>query len=146
MAGKKTKIKEQVKTGKKLPGRPAIPQLKSVKISEQTGYNMRIGWNVHSMDVGGSFSCSLADLHQYQAALADLERYTVSQVLQIKHNHPLPYSKMSDAAQKRLDALNLDIETLYQLNLGTPVRIWGVFDQNIFQILWLDPEHKVYKS
>ena len=146
MAKKKTKIKEQVNVEKRVRSVPAIFTNKSVKISEQTGYDMLIGWNFHIMDNSGSFKCSLTDLQKYQKELSDLEKYTVRQVLDKEHNHSMPYSKISETAKKRLNALNLDFETLFQLNLGTPVRLWGVFDQNIFQILWLDPDHKVYKT
>ena len=146
MAKKKTKIKEQVNVEKRVRSVPAIFTNKSVKISEQTGYDMLIGWNFHIMDNSGSFKCFLTDHQKYQKELSDLEKYTVRQGLDKGHNHSMPYSKISETAKKRLNALNLDFETLFQLNLGTPVRLWGVFDQNIFQILWLDPDHKVYKT
>ena len=146
MVKKKTKIKEQINVGKCVRSASAISPNKAVKISEQTGYDMLIGWNFHIMDSSGSFKCSLADLQKYQKELSGLEKYTVRQVLEKEHNHPLPYSKISETAKNRLNALNLDFETLFQLNLGTPVRLWGFFDQNIFQILWLDPDHKVYKA
>jgi hypothetical protein len=62
----------------------------------------------------------------------------------MSHNHPLGVDKIAAFAKERLKALNIDIKTLYQINLSTPVRLWGIKEHNIFHILWLDKDHKIY--
>jgi len=106
--------------------------------------SMKIGWNFSRMDTKGCFRCSLQLLHDYHDKLVKIEGKTKSELLQGNHNHPLALSKISRVAQARVTELRIEDETIYQLNIGTPARLWGIWEHNIFHILWLDPEHKVY--
>lgn len=63
-----------------------------------------------------------------------------------RHSHPISTEKISAIAQKRLQFINIDEETLYQISLSQKIRLWGVIKHNIFHILWLDEEHEVCPS
>ncbi|MGE0083713.1 MAG: hypothetical protein AB7S75_04770 [Desulfococcaceae bacterium] len=64
-----------------------------------------------------------------------------------RNNHEVEVEKISKKAQKRLTDLKLDdYETLVSLRLTGPQRVWGIKMQNIFKILWWDPNHEVYPS
>lgn len=117
-----------------------------VKFFERPNLDAPIAWNFRSMDSGGKFRCSLKLLHEFQDRLLRLEGHTIAELLQQAHNHPIAAAKLSAEAKSRLEAMNLDIETLFQLDLGTPARLWGMLEHNIFHVIWLDPEHSVYRS
>lgn len=114
----------------KFGGRPALDQ--------------PIAWNFSRMDPGGKFACSLKKLDEFVKKLVAFEGKTIEQIMSLDHNHPLSTKKLSSIAKNRVEALRLDSETLYQLNLGTPVRLWGILEHNIFHVIWLDREHAVY--
>ena len=106
----------------------------------------KIAWNFGKMDEGGKCACSLALLEEFKRELVKCEGKTIDEVMLYSHNHPLGVNKIEKFAKDRLDALCLDIETLHQINIGTPSRLWGIREGNIFHILWLDKDHSVYKT
>ena len=64
-----------------------------------------------------------------------------------RNNHEVKVEQISKNAQKRLTDLKLDdFETLVSLRLAGPQRVWGIKIQNVFKILWWDPNHEVYPS
>ena len=98
------------------------------------------------MDSKGKFRCSLALLDPYTKQLIELEHLKIRDILNKKHNHPMNVKKLSKDARARIDILKIEEETLFQLDLQTPVRLWGFFEDNIFYCLWLDQMHEVYVS
>lgn len=64
-----------------------------------------------------------------------------------RNSHEVKVEQIIKKAQKRLIDLNLDdFETLVSLRLTGPKRIWGIKIQNVFKILWWDPEHEICPS
>lgn len=60
-------------------------------------------------------------------------------------NHYLPVTAVCKSARQRLSELRLDdFEHLYQLRLSNTERIFGIRSNEIFSVLWWDPEHEVY--
>ena len=96
----------------KTPRHENIPLGKSVKISEQPGYDLKIGWNIASMDTNGKFKCTLKELDRYSKKIAAFESYTVRQILEKNHCHPMSPAKVSNQAKVRLDVLNIEPDTL----------------------------------
>lgn len=115
-----------------------------IRLVEQPALHIPVGWNFDRMDAGGKFRCSLKALNEYITELLRLEGKTVEELMDKEHNHPMPTSKLSREARERMDVLNLDEQTLFQLDLKTPARLWGVLEHNIFHIIWLDKNHEVY--
>ena len=112
--------------------------------AEQPALHVPIAWNFDRMDSGGKFRCSLKSLHDYTRELLRLEGKTVEELMGKEHNHPMPIAKLSREARARIEILNLDEQTLFQLDLKTPARLWGILEHNIFHIIWLDKKHEVY--
>ena len=120
---------------------------KTAYTEKRPNFEMTIGWNFDRMDDSGKFACSLKALDPYTSQLVKLEGLKIRDLLnRNRHNHPISLDKLSRTAQERIRILDIDEETLFQPDLKTPVRLWGVLEQNIFHILWLDPTHEVYPS
>lgn len=111
---------------------------------ENPALHVPIAWNFDRMDKSGKFRCSLKELHTYTEELLRLEGKTVEELMDREHNHPMPIAKLSREARDRIEVLNLDEQTLFQLDLKTPARLWGILEHNIFHIVWLDKNHEVY--
>lgn len=134
-----------------LPETPKFPKVGShdnarriTRQVEQPALAVPIGWNFDRMDSGGKFKCSLKALNEYTTELLRLEGKTVEELMGKEHNHPMPIAKLSREARDRIEVLNLDEQTLFQLDLKTPARLWGILEHNIFHIIWLDKNHEVY--
>ena len=79
--------------------------------------------------------------------LLDYESKTWAQIKSEPHNHPMPFNKIEPQAKKRIDELELnDFSHLDQLKIQGLQRVWGIRIYNTLNILWWDPEHKVYKT
>ncbi len=61
-----------------------------------------------------------------------------------KH-HDIEIGKLGKVAQRRLSQLELDdAEYLFSIRITKMFRMWGFRIFGHFQILWFDPEHKIY--
>lgn len=58
------------------------------------------------------------------------------------NSHPLPVTKLVNAAQKRMIELGLEeIDEVFSLRLTNTLRIYGVRDERVLRIIWRDPHH-----
>ncbi len=108
--------------------------------------DLQIGWRFTLMEHQGSVSCDLKKLHEYEKELVKLEKMTRNIIESRPHNHPLNVSKLEPQQLESLNRLNIELGCVYQLDLRTPARLWGFWERNIFNIIWLDPDHKVYQG
>lgn len=49
-------------------------------------------------------------------------------------------------AQKRIDELKLYEDQLFSLRLKGKPRLYGIIDNGVFDVIWYDKEHEIYKS
>lgn len=49
-------------------------------------------------------------------------------------------------AQKRIKELKLDIDQIFSLRLTATLRLYGILEDGVFNILWYDPNHEIYES
>lgn len=125
----------------------AAKQAKHTKNPE--GYQRQlIAWHFHIMDDGGMWSCNLGNIRTILQRLHEYERKRWYEVVEQPSNHPMPVEKIEPAAKRRLSSLGLDdTDTLYQLKItggNGKQRLWGLRQENVFQIIWWDPHHTVY--
>ena len=120
-------------------------RIKSRKTKDKLEQNVTISWKFSFMDRSGKFKCSLDLLNPYIDQLIKIEGINIENLYRMKHNHPISVDKLSPEAKQRLKALNIDESILYQLDIKTPARIWGIMSSNVFYLIWLDPKHEVYK-
>lgn len=60
-------------------------------------------------------------------------------------NHPIAVSEICRDAQKRLSELNMDdADNMYSLALGGKLRIWGIMQDAVLRIVWIDPNHEIF--
>lgn len=113
------------------------------------GYqNQFIGWHFQCMDQEGTWPCDCMAIVDFMHLLCEYEKMKWSEALQDRNNHPMPLDQICRAAQRRIEELGYGgAENLYQLKIkgaGGKQRLWGLRVENIFQILWWDPNHTVY--
>ena len=60
-------------------------------------------------------------------------------------NHMISVSDIIPDAQRRLSDLNMDdIDELSSLALGSHLRLWGIMQDAILRIVWIDKNHAIY--
>jgi hypothetical protein len=81
-------------------------------------------------------------------SLQEREVMTWSQIEQHADggSHGIEINKIIRSAQKRLDALEIYVESLFSLRISGRRRIWGVRERNLFRVLWWDPEHDIWNG
>ena len=135
--------------GKKQVYTTPVSNIKNAHLGGDPGTTQKapLAWNFHLMDEGGPWACSLKALETYKNRLYRFEGQTVNEIFNPgsgnRHSHPTGKHNISEAAQARLNTLNIDGSVLYQLPLGQIPRLWGVLQHNIFHILWLDEKHEI---
>ena len=109
-----------------------------------------IAWHLHCMDNSGPWPCNHSVLKMILPRLHEYEKKRWYEVVRQIRNHPMPTDKIERPAQRRLNDLGFgDTGTLYQLEIKggqKAQRLWGIRQENVFQILWWDPNHTVYIS
>ena len=46
-------------------------------------------------------------------------------------------------AQRRIEELHLDIDQVFSLRLTETLRIYGILENGVFNVLWYDPNHEI---
>lgn len=86
--------------------------------------------------------------------LAAFERQTWGQIFcdtagrngNTKH-HQIETYKIIKEAQTRLAEINMgQYDTLYSMSISGHIRLWGVINNGIFFIIWLDKDHEICPS
>jgi hypothetical protein len=68
-------------------------------------------------------------------------------VIEKKHNHSVPVIEFDCPKAKKWMRENLpDQDELWTLRLSGPERIWGVFREGVFHVLFWDPAHQICPS
>jgi hypothetical protein len=80
-----------------------------------------------------------------RARLGDLETMTWDEILG-RRDHEVDRSSIIPEAKRRLEELNQDDGDLVSVHLTGQERIWGIFREGIFRILWWDPKHRICRS
>ena len=58
-----------------------------------------------------------------------------------KQNHSIDVTSLNTAAQKRLEEMKIEAESLVSLRLSGKVRLYGYMTGHVFNILWFDDTH-----
>ena len=136
------------KTPKIIQSPETIKKPKYLKNPE--GYeNKLIAWHFHRMDKEGVWACNYEIIKNISNRLHEYEIKKWNEITDERSNHPMPTNKIEKSAQKRLTELGIDdTETLYQIDIKgirkKNSRLWGIRQENIFQVLWWDLNHTVY--
>jgi len=64
-----------------------------------------------------------------------------------KKNHSVEVGALTKNARDRLIVLKLDdLDELFRFRLGGTERVWGIRTEDVFRILWWDPNHEICPS
>ena len=110
--------------------------------------NKKIAWNFKRMDDEGEWCCLWDSLGEFLNKLCAFEGRSIGDIFFKggNHSHPVAVSRVCQKAQNRLESLGIGDETLFQIKLDHLARLWGVKEENIFHIIWLDRSHTVYPT
>lgn len=61
-------------------------------------------------------------------------------------NHFVKVNDLTKEAQKRIQELGIFDDEVYSLRLKGKLRLYGIINDGIFNIIWYDKEHKIYPS
>lgn len=141
-------------TPRKQPRLPFHPEASKVPVAEGRrdfmGYHPR--WRFALLDLEGPYGWrrlergAAPDLH---GKLAQLERRTWNEIfVRDKHrNHSVELDRLSPDAAKRLKRKKLDdFGQLWSLRITGACRVWGILVEDVFYLLWWDPDHDVCPS
>lgn len=104
------------------------------------------------LDLDGPFGWSNITgekLREVMTKLRDHESRKLSEIFRdAKHlNHAIDLDDLSSEAKKRLTELDLDdLDCVHTLRLSGSERIIGWRYENVYYVLWWDPEHRVCPS
>ena len=128
----------------------AYPHLSTIPRTEKTpDETLRLEFRAGKMDMEGKWGWSNFEIDcikQFLEKFFEIQKLTW-QELGKSGSHPISFDKIVPQALKRLQELELDdCEYLYSIRMTGKSRLWGLRDQNIFWILWWDPNHEICPS
>ena len=120
-----------------------------IKNNPSDSDSSKVSWRLSDTDRGGNWGCSLSILDDSKAKeiirkLRDYDSMTWAD-LKGRNSHTIPTNKISKEAKDRLLEIEKDdVDLLFSIRISGKERLWGVREGSVFNILWWDPEHKVY--
>lgn len=107
--------------------------------------NFRIG----KMDKGGDWGWDAFEschIQEFLGHLLDSQKLSWNELRQGR-SHLVSVANIIPEAKKRLRTLEADdLDELYSWRISGKKRVWGIKENNIFWLLWWDPEHKICPS
>lgn len=125
---------------------------RSLNIDHADVMRRRLVWRFSDHDDEGQHTLSAitpAHLVGLLSKLRSFESMTLGELFAPDSEHGKTYTveSMPSEAQKRLTAIGRDDETeVARLRCSGTQRLYGFLRENVFHILWWDPEHQVWPS
>ena len=75
--------------------------------------------------------------------MREFESMTLAEIFVIgkDHNHGILTEELNKRAEKRLEELKIEAEAVHSLRLGGQLRLYGVLDGAVYNIIWYDDDH-----
>lgn len=128
---------------------PAGGRTRRVSAIEKSpeGYLLPIAWNFRRMqtDPGCAWRCTFRKLSRHAGRLLSFEGKSFMEIGQepgSSHSWE-DMGRLNPKFQKILDGMNLENESLWQLELSGRARLFGMREGNIFHVMWLDENHTI---
>ena len=107
-------------------------------------------WRFHTVDLAGQFGWQHVDRDTFgriTERLSNYDRQTWGEIRkQNNHCHPMQLAVLEPEAKRRLIKIKKnDGPPLFQIAMVGKERLWGWLEGNVFNVLWWDPDHLVYK-
>ena len=101
-----------------------------------------LAWRFSRNDQDGTFSWSQITENDRRAVwkrLGEFEKMTLAEIRDTGSHHRVPVSRRNDG-ELQLD----DLDEIWSFRVTGERRFWCVKRENIYELLWWDPEHRVY--
>ncbi len=109
-------------------------------------------WRFEELDTAwppAAVALTTAQFMMLHAKLGAYESQTLHEIWSLLDNGCKGYEveNLPNPAAKRLLEMEKDDATLlHSLRLNGAYRVWGILRENVYYVLWLDPEHEVWPS
>jgi hypothetical protein len=141
--------------------RERMPPDKEIRIGADpaSAFHMTMTWTCESPDIEGAWSWGQP--RQWEDAIWDgviepklreFSRLTWSEIDTFasgsghKMHHNMDTESICDEAQYRMIEIDQYSDVIFRFRLGNKRRLWGFRTVANFEILWFDPEHKIYPT
>lgn len=134
----KKKIKQAIPNGFN-----ANKQVPSPKTKERQPFR----WSFSILDFDGPFgwnNCESKEKFLYiLKKKGEIEDFNFQQLI-AQGSHPIAIDKIIPEARKRLKKIKQDdVAGLFSLHFAGKHRVWCILVENVFKVLWWDPDHKI---
>lgn len=136
---------------KKVVGALPSPPQKAVKEAQQKeGYDtFYFAWQFSEMDLDGPWRFCRLKSRTWADILSKMKHYETMTWAQVKgdRDHSIEVVRLCRKAKERLQEIEKDdIDEVFSIHLDGIKRVIGLRDQNVFKLLWWDPNHGVCPS
>ena len=104
--------------------------------------------NLQLVDPYGWHALSFAKIQEIRAKLAEYEKKDWNEILirEKKRNKSVLVGDLKCPKAKKWLADNMpDQEEIWSLRLAGAERIWGIYSQGVFSLIWWDPNHLIWE-
>lgn len=137
------------------------PKDRSIRLGAkpESIYQMTMAWTHDHADREGQWSWGQAREWGYDAwskviypKLQDFEKLLWREIESLttgtghRMHHAMDVDTICKESQDRLVEILKDEDEIYRFRLGNRRRLWGFRIVNVFEILWYDPEHRIYPT
>lgn len=137
-------------SGKKIPAQVAPTSkekrpFKGAPTAEDS--SGKLSWRFSLVDLEGPYGWASATSDHLQDAHAKLAAFEESSWQQLagRKHHRIDVAALCATARRRLEEIEHDeVDSLYTLHLNGLQRVWGIVWDDVYYLLWWDPNHTVY--
>lgn len=129
-----------------------VQALKIPVVTEGSFNDRHPSWRIEKLqlvDPYGWHELTGPQVKYLHAKLAEYERKDWNQILvtEKKWNHAVPVDGFKCPKARQWMRRNMpDQEELWSLRLSGAERVWGVYREGIFHLIWWDPQHLVWDT
>ncbi|HUX44658.1 MAG TPA: hypothetical protein VMV57_07905 [Terracidiphilus sp.] len=115
-------------------------------------FHLKASWRIKKIQMVDPYSfhqLTAEELSRLRERLSNLETMTWNDIFVTakKHNHSIPVHELRcEHARKWMKANMPDQLELWTLRVTGVERVWGVFSEGAYQIIFWDPQHRIYPS
>ena len=121
---------------------------KAIWVFDMLDNSEEFAFNVQRISENGHLELVFSKMIEYtNLTWAEIKKQTHDQSNKSKH-HLLDYAGLSKEAAARINKLKLEeyTDSIFSFALQNKVRIIGVRINEIFHVVWYDPDHRFYPS
>lgn len=136
-----------------VPYNPSSDKTPRIQFDPNSFDQMNFIWRVNDSyidyhhDTFGWCNCDTVEL--LKNIIKELQTYegmTWALIKRDRHNHSWEINKIPKNLRDRLNELNLHLDEVFQIHLGSLCRVWGYRKMHVFYLIWYDPDHEGYKT